>query len=104
MQGINNPSRLAPRNPTAKELNLLMEGKHRELRGFLCCENDHKINDWHEISNNKNIRIQTILLLNIGTFLVRRADFIIQAPMEKVAQIATDLQTYYKIMKDVENV
>jgi hypothetical protein len=43
MQGINNPSRLAPRNPTAKELNLLMEGKHRELRGFLCCENDHKI-------------------------------------------------------------
>jgi len=46
----------------------------------------------------------TIPELNIDSLLIRRADFTINAPIEKVVSIANNIKTFHKIMKNVESV
>ena len=99
-----NVSPLAPRNPSVKELDFLMEEKHRELCGFLCCSSCDMGKQWTDIATKEGVKIMTIPSMNKESMMLRRADFKIMAPMDKIAKIATDSKTFHKVMKSLESV
>jgi hypothetical protein len=95
---------LAPHNPSSLDLEFHMEGKHRELRGFLSHFDQTTKNEWIETATKSNIRVSHIPSLSKERFMSRRVDYTINAEPEKVVKMASDIKYFYKIMKNVESV
>lgn len=92
------------RNPTPEDMNLIMEEKHRELRGFLCPFDPNLKLEWNQIKSESGITLFTHKELNHGSLVARRVDFTIKATPEKIAKMSIDCNTFFKITKMVEDV
>ena len=88
MQQSQRITTLAARNPNTEDMNLLMEEKHRELRGFLCPFDPAIQQEWNKIKTESDISLFTHSSLNHGALVARRVDFTIKAAPEKIAKMS----------------